>query len=115
VIFLDHQPNELDDGSVYFSERKMDVSFGKDADEYPEYGNVPDPEFNSTPCVPMKEWQTQPHPSCNKFHEIDLFQGFVVTPEIEWIAQGGWRNVFSYETDTTYPSVKDKVALKMLR
>jgi hypothetical protein len=114
VFFLEHQQLiKLNHPAI---QRDIDVSVGKDADEYPEYGNGADPEFDDTPCVPMKEWQTQPHPSCNKFHEIDLFQGFVqqTARKIEWLAQGGWRNVFSYEGDATYP-VDDKVALKMLR
>jgi serine/threonine protein kinase len=109
VIFLDRQPYNLNHSAT---QRKMDASIGRDADEHPEYENDGEPEFDSTPCVPMKEWQTQPHPNCNKFHEMDLLNGFVHR-EIEDIAKGGWRRVFSYKTDNDEGKVK--VALKVLR
>jgi serine/threonine protein kinase len=101
VIFLDRQPYNLD------SSLKRRIKKGKVAEKY-EYDG--EPEFDSTPCVPMKEWQTQPHPTCNTFHEIDLLNGFVHR-EIEDIAKGGWRRVFSYETENE----ESEIALKVLR
>jgi serine/threonine protein kinase len=103
IIFLDRQPYNLNSAL----KRRIHGYKGKHADEYEYEG---EPEFDSTPCVPMKEWQVQPHPSCNKFHEMDLLNGFVHR-EIEKIARGGWRRVYSYQMEND----KDEVALKVLR
>lgn len=60
------------------------------------------PPVDMTPCVPMKPWQTQPHPTCNALHEIDMPHH----DSGQFLGQGGWRIAWSYSPAATSVIIK---------
>lgn len=59
--------------------------------EYYSYAYNPILDPTRTPCVPMRSWQTETHPTCNNFHAVDMTGG----DDLRHVGSGGWRAVES--------------------
>jgi len=71
-------------------------------------------------CVPMKEWQTTYHPTCNRMHEVDLAHpGSEQETGAEFRlfgTKGYWRNAWTVEaTPGLVHGQRDTVVLKTLK
>jgi len=71
-------------------------------------------------CVPMKEWQTTFHPSCNSMHEFDLAQagGNSNQNGLDFRlfgTKGYWRNAWSVKAPGGNKGQSDTVVLKTLK
>ena len=58
--------------------------------DYYNYGYNPIPTTRA-PCVPMRSWQVETHPTCNNFHAVDMAGG----DDLRHVGSGGWRKVES--------------------
>jgi len=71
-------------------------------------------------CVPMQEWQTTFHPSCNGMHEVDMSEmgDNQFEDDIKLFGMKGfWRNAWRYDSIGGHSAVdeRDTVVLKTLR
>jgi hypothetical protein len=69
-------------------------------------------------CVPMQEWQTTFHPSCNGMHELDMSGSNNPEDDIRLFGMKGfWRNAWRYDSIGGHQRREDRdtVVLKTLK
>jgi len=86
-----------------------DAIFTFDDHESEREEEPPIEQPDQSPCVPTEPWQTTHHPLCNAFHEFNLASS-VDTASLEYIASGGWRDVWRFDITADM-----SLALKMIK
>ena len=74
---------------VYEPSQEEKEGWTNDPWEYYSYAYNPILDPTQTPCVPMRSWQTETHPTCNNFHAVDMTGG----DDLRHVGSGGWRAV----------------------
>lgn len=115
-----HKPRELVLYPSEFTDNTQLYPLRDSDDQALDKMEIRDP-FVQGECVPMQDWQTTFHPSCNGMHELDIVDTAVDEEDGGDIAlfgtKGFWRNAWKVDLkgDGTTLSGRDTVVLKTLK